>query len=109
MRFSEFWPLYLDLHGHPGNRALHLAGTAAALALVVVAIVTASPWPAVAAPVVGYGAAWCGHLLVEGNRPATFGHPLLSLAADLRMLGLFVSGRLGREIAARRDRYILSR
>jgi len=42
--------------------------------------------------------AWLGHLVFEHNRPETFGHPLWSLASDLRMLCLFVSGRLGSEL-----------
>jgi hypothetical protein len=53
-----------------------------------------------AAPIVGYSCAWLGHLVFEHNRPETFGHPFWSLASDLRMLGLFVSGRRGREISA---------
>ncbi len=97
MRFAEFWPVYLAAHSHPANRLLHVAGTAAALGLLLAAALAGLPWLGLAAVIAGYGTAWCGHFLIEGNRPATFGHPFLSLAADLRMLGLFVCGKLERE------------
>ena len=96
--YAEFWPFYLGQHGHPANRALHFAGTGAGIALLAAGLALLDWRPVVAAAVVGYGFAWTGHFLVERNRPATFTYPLWSLLSDLRMFGLFVTGRLKAEL-----------
>ena len=49
-------------------------------------------------PVVGYAFAWYAHFFVEHNKPATFGHPFYSLAADYRMLFLMLAGRMDGEV-----------
>ena len=99
MTYSQFWRRYLAAHRDPRTRALHYIGTSLALAALVVAVFTRDWRWLLAAPVVGYALAWLGHLAFEHNRPETFGHPLWSLSSDFRMLGMFVSGRLGRELA----------
>jgi hypothetical protein len=96
-RFSEFWPYYLRQHRNPTNRALHFCGTTAALFTFALGCVT--PIAFVALPLVGYGPAWVGHFVFEKNRPATFGHPFWSLAADFKMWAFMLSGRLGAELA----------
>jgi hypothetical protein len=93
--YSEFWPHYLRAHALRGNRALHHAGTLLALLALATAVIGRDWRIALAAPLLGYGLAWAGHFGVEGNRPATFGHPAWSLWSDLRMLGLLLTGRLG--------------
>ena len=98
MTYREFWPQYLALHGDRRSRALHYAGTLAAAAALVLAVVAWDWRWLLVAPVLGYAPAWLGHVAFEGNRPATFGHPLWSLWSDIRMLALFLTGRLGAEL-----------
>jgi|SRR5271170_8316846 hypothetical protein len=98
MSYAEFWRRYLAAHRDPRTRGLHYLGTTLGLATLIVAGITRDWRWLIAAPVVGYALAWLGHLAFEHNRPETFGHPGWSLVSDLRMLGLFVSGRLGREL-----------
>jgi len=98
MTYAEFWPRYLAAHGDPRTRALHYIGTGGAAVLLLLAAMTRDWRALLAAPLVGYGVAWLGHAIFERNRPATFAHPLWSLRGDIRMLRLFLTGRLGGEL-----------
>jgi hypothetical protein len=97
--YAEFWRLYLLLHRRPESRLLHYVGSAAGPAVLLWGLIAGPLWLVLLAPAAGYGPAWLGHFTIEGNRPATFGHPFWSLLSDYRMLGLWLSGRLGREYA----------
>ena len=97
-RFSEFWPVYLREHARPATRYVHYAGTGAGLACLGLALATRRARWVPLGLVAAYGAAWTAHGLVERNKPATFQHPLWSLAGDLRMLWLAVQGKLGGEL-----------
>ena len=96
--YAEFWPHYLAEHGRPATRAVHIAGTALALVLLVTGIAVGHWGWALAAVIVGYGFAWLSHLFIERNRPATFTYPVWSLVSDFRMFWLFVTGRLAAEL-----------
>ena len=95
MNYDQFWLQYLRAHASPTTRLLHCCGSLLALACLALAGLRRDAWWLLAAPVVGYAFAWGAHYGIEGNRPQTFGHPLWSLASDFRMLGLWITGRLG--------------
>ena len=92
--FEAFWAYYLGEHESETNRRLHVLGTSAALATAALALLRRKPLLLALVPLIGYGPAWVGHFLVEGNRPATFRHPLWSLRADLRLTARALTGRL---------------
>src|SRR5271169_1263819 len=98
MSYAEFWQRYLAAHRDPRTRGLHYLGTLFGLGALAMAGITLDWRWLIAAPLAGYALAWSGHLVFEHNRPETFGHPGWSLLSDMRMLGLFVSGQLGREL-----------
>ena len=91
--FREFWPYYVAMHSRAPTRWVHLTGTLVG-ALVSVAGAATGRWYLLPAlPVLGYGVAWPSHWRIERNTPATFGHPLWSFAADLKMVGTMLRGR----------------
>jgi hypothetical protein len=96
--YDEFFAFYLNEHSDPRNRAMHAAGTVLGLCTLIVPFLIGHPWYALLWPVVAYGFAWTGHFLIEGNRPATFGHPFWSFISDFRMLGLMLTGRINERL-----------
>jgi hypothetical protein len=92
--FREFYPAYLAEHKAPATRRLHFVGTLLVLVSLGVALGTREARWLVGAPVFGYGFAWLGHFAFERNRPATFRHPLYSLAGDFVMFKDLLLGRL---------------
>jgi hypothetical protein len=92
--YKDFFAFYLQQHSDPGNRLMHAVGTALGLAIVIAAFALGHPWYALAWPVISYGFAWTGHFMIEGNKPATFGHPLWSFIGDFHMLSLMLTGKL---------------
>ena len=94
MTYEECWLHYLRAHDRSGTRVLHYIGSLCALILLIAAITLLDWRLLLAAIVIGYGFAWVGHLVIERNRPATFGHPVWSIISDYRMLTLWLGGRL---------------
>ncbi len=97
--FDEFFLFYLRQHSKRSNRLLHALGTLLGLAIALAAFLFHHPWLALLWIPVGYGLAWIGHLVLEGNRPATWGYPWWSFLSDFRMLGLMFSGKLPQWLA----------
>ena len=95
--FRDFWPYYVRAHSKPRTRALHAIGSVLAIVTLCVALAM-NRWLLIAVPVIGYAFAWYAHFFVEHNKPATFGHPFYSLAADYRMLFLMLAGRMDAEV-----------
>ncbi len=93
--FHEFWAHYLLHHRAPGTRALHFVGSAVCLIGLAASVVWQSPWPVIAALVVGYLCAFAGHWWVEGNRPLTFQHPIRAGLCNWRLFGVECAAMVG--------------
>ena len=92
--FREFYPHYLREHAHPVCRRLHFIGSVLVVLVLVAALWTGEVRWLIAVPLLGYGFAWVGHFFFEHNRPATFSHPLYSLAGDWAMFRDMLIGRI---------------
>ncbi|RLQ95350.1 DUF962 domain-containing protein [Falsibacillus albus] len=95
--FAEFWPFYLSQHSKKSTRAWHFVGTSFVFVCLILAAVLKNPWIILLAPVIAYGFAWFSHFFIEGNKPATFGHPFWSLRADFQMYFLILLGKMPKE------------
>jgi len=102
--FAEVWRRYLSDHTRAGTRALHFLGIGLAVAALILSVVTLNPTIAIIGTVMGYVFSWCGHFLIEQNQPSMFGHPVWSFQCDVRMLRLWLAGRLDVERARARVR-----
>jgi hypothetical protein len=96
--YEQFWLFYVSQHRNATSRRLHVTGTSLALLCIALAIFV-SPWWLLAPVPTGYAFAWIGHFCFEGNKPATFGHPLWSLRGDFRMYMCMLTGRMAAELA----------
>ncbi|MGB3268857.1 MAG: DUF962 domain-containing protein [Rhodanobacter sp.] len=92
--FAEFYPFYLGEHANRRCRRMHFIGSTLVLAALVLALATGQWRWLWLMPVAGYGFAWVGHYAFEKNRPATFRHPLYSLAGDWVMYAQMLRGKI---------------
>jgi hypothetical protein len=92
--FAEFYPFYLGEHADRTCRRLHFIGSTLVIAALVLALATGQWRWLWLMPVAGYGFAWVGHYAFEKNRPATFKHPLYSLAGDWVMYAQMLRGKI---------------
>ena len=92
--FSEFYPFYLAEHSNRNCRRLHFIGSWLVILVLAFALIRTEPMLLWLMPVAGYGFAWAGHFFFEHNTPATFKHPIYSLAGDWVMWKDILSGKV---------------
>jgi hypothetical protein len=92
--FQEFYAFYLGEHSDRRCRRMHFAGSCVVLGVIALAVFSGNASWLWLAPVAGYGFAWIGHFVFEKNRPATFSHPLYSLAGDWVMFWQILRGKV---------------
>ncbi|KZN45140.1 DUF962 domain-containing protein [Pseudoalteromonas luteoviolacea] len=80
--FDEFYQFYLQEHSNRYCRRMHFIGSSLVLLALLICVVTQLWALLILIPVIGYGFAWLGHFIYEGNKPATFTYPFYSLLAD---------------------------
>jgi hypothetical protein len=92
--FREFYPYYLAEHGNRTCRRLHFIGSSLVLGCLAMLVRSGSAIWILYALLCGYGFAWVGHFVFEKNKPATFKHPLYSLAGDWVMFKDMLVGKI---------------
>ncbi len=99
--FDGFWQLYLREHREPGVRVLHYLATVVGAGLFAWGIALGPLWLLLLVLPAGYGLAWFGHRVFQGNNPVVASRPSKALwgaACDLRMCWLALTGRLSPEL-----------
>jgi hypothetical protein len=96
--FEDFWPHYVRLHTRPETHALHAVATLSCLGLLGAAAITRQPVLAVMAPLVDFAVAQASHRIFEENVTTPWKNQLWHTRAELRMLRLVLTGRMGAEV-----------
>jgi hypothetical protein len=99
--FDDFWQLYLREHCEPGVRVLHYLATVVGAGLFVWGLAWGPLWLLLLVLPAGYGLAWFGHRVFQGNNPVVASRPgkvLWGAGCDLRMCWLALTRRLAPEL-----------
>lgn len=97
--FGEFWLDFLRAHSKPATRAFHYAGMLAAIWLGTMFAISGLVYQLVLAILAPYIFGFVSHALVEHNKPVSLKHPIYSIRGAVQMFVLWVTGRLGPELA----------
>lgn len=96
--FEDFWPHYVRLHTRPMTHSFHAVATLSCLGLLGAAVVTGQPLLALAAPLVNFAIAQASHRIFEKNATTPWRNQVWHTRAELRMLGLVLTGRMRAEV-----------
>lgn len=97
--FNEFWVAYLQGHASAASRGCHYAGTALGLATAAWLLSCGMIFFLPLAVVPAHVGAFLGHRLGLRGAEVSAEAPIWASLASLKMLGLFVTGRIDRELA----------
>jgi hypothetical protein len=96
--FEQFWPHYVRLHTRRPTQFLHALATCTCAALVAVGLARRSPLLVALGPLSDYLIAQASHRFYEQNRTMPWRNTLWHTRAELRMLRLVLTGRMGSEV-----------
>ena len=96
--FEALWPHYVRLHTRPGTQQMHAAATLSCIALLASGLALHQPLLLLAAPLVNFAIAQASHRAFEQNRTTPWKNQLWHTRAELRMLGLVLTGRMAEEV-----------
>lgn len=96
--YADFWPYYVRAHRKPQTRIVHAVGTSVGTTVAVTGLLLGKKKMIPLGLAIGYGFAWYSHFFIEGNKPATFGHPFYSFASDWVMLSKMLRGTMDAEV-----------
>lgn len=96
--FEEFWPHYVRLHTRRETQLAHAAATVTFAALAALAIARRRPALLLLAPIADHAIAQASHHRFEKNVTTPWRNPRWHARAELRMLHLVLTGRMGDEV-----------
>src|SRR3989338_10690974 len=89
--YQEFWPSYLKEHSKSETKKFHAIGLIAGILFAVYCFIDRRPFWYPFAFIIGYAFSWYSHFFIEGNKPASFRHPIWSFISEFRMAYLWLT------------------